>query len=158
MKSEKIKRFLLLVLVIIALIIWLRNFNTFKGKEGFFQLRTASETAKTAVSHKIESVAYIQPRFNPFVCYEPSNSSDISKIRLQKPIKQEPPKISGNYTIDGIVLEAEHAQAILRQLSGEIVLVSIDSTLAGWKVEKIDRNKIVFSWGKFRDTLKILAK
>jgi len=153
MKSNKIKKYILIVLISILIIIWVKNISVIEKQSDFYLLKTSDAKITSKADRQSIKIGYLKPQLNPFSIPKPAEPNKESK---QKPRKGEPEKISkisDRYRIDGIVTEKDNPQAILRIGEGPGIMISIGDTLDGWQVNKIESEFIIFSQEKNRDTL-----
>lgn len=156
MKSDKIKWILLAVLIIVAAAIWINNLNLFKSESEYFQVRKGSTSEKISEKTQAPDIDYKKPKLNPFVKPKPAETAIETpakgKPQPEKPVA--PPKVSDRYHLDGIVIESENPQGILKGLDGSNILITVNDTLDSWQVIKITDELIVLSHDKYRDTLR----
>jgi len=153
MYSDRIKKIALVVLVLIAIIIWIKNLNLFEKEANYYQLRESSAKVESPRKKETADVEYNKPKLNPFVLPQPRKTEEKDQ-RNQKTVKSpEIVRISEKYQIDGLVEESENPQAVLRATKGAPLLVSVGDSLEGWQVKTITGDFIIFLQGKIRDTL-----
>ena len=153
MKSDRVKKTLLVILIIVAGIIWIRNLNIFKGGGEHYEIRSSTVKSKSMDKQEISRIEYKKPRLNPFVPASRNQKTDQTTEDKKKTAPPAPPRISERYRIDGIVIESGSSQAVLTSANGPGIVLSASDTLEGWSVENISHNLVIFSQGKLKDTL-----
>jgi len=153
MKSEKAKWIILIILIVIAAVVWMRNLRIFGSKETYYQTTKAEHREVNAGSGAVSRLEYKKPRLNPFVLPPSPKVQQAVSAAPKKRQSPAPQKISTNYKIDGIVIEAENPQAVLTSGDGSNIMITLNDFIDGWLVEEIIHDRIIFSQNKFRDTL-----
>ncbi len=159
MKSDKVRWIIFGVLALVAATIWIRNLNLFSDNSEYFQVKPKSVMASKYSESNFTKIDYQKPKLNPFILPKPAEPK--KEIKQKTPVvkkqKNEPKRISGLYSIDGIVIESDNPQAILKNAKGtRSVLISMGDTLNGWQIRTIESEMIIFSQDTFRDTLLLL--
>jgi len=158
MKSNRTKKFILLALLAVLIIIWIKNLSVFENPTAYNLVKTSKVNKISKAVNQIGMIEYKEPKFNPFSIPEIAEPRKETVQNIKNNASSEIAKISGRYRIDGIVTEKDRPQAILRKGDQSCILVSIGDSLDGWRVDKILDEKIIFSYGRGRDTLHLKIK
>jgi hypothetical protein len=153
MKADKTKKITFIVLLIIAVIIWSRNFNIFKSETDFYKLKPTISEKKPAITKGMAQIEYVKPKLNPFSLPRRQEEPQKTKSKPVQEVQQAPEFVSGKYRIDGIVIEPEYSQVILMGDNNIRQIISLNDTIDGWTVKNISSDQIIFSQDKYRDTL-----
>ncbi|MEP0827189.1 MAG: hypothetical protein HRF51_01590 [bacterium] len=155
MKSEAVKRGILIVLIALAAYIWGKNLDIFDSEPEYFRLTEEKKKLSEAESVRVDSLPYRRPAVNPF--YDAAQRAEPGKPAQATPKSQKPPekRFSDIYSLEGVVSGTNRPQAILRIEAGGRILVSVDDTISGWKVLKISPTLVIAAKGKSKDTLKL---
>lgn len=151
MKSDKIKKALLVVLVAVALYIWWGNLKLFYAEPEPAEagLQVHRDGLRPDASSALE---YSPPKVNPFSRSIPRRVNDGIPT-------QNPPaaivKLSQNYRLVGAVGVGKGSQVIIANPVGGQTVLAVGDTLAAWKLVEIHDNFVVFRQARLHDTLRI---
>lgn len=153
MASQRTKRILLAVLLVILLYVWWGNLKLFFPPSPVPQEVPRSGTVSVGSDTQAHLV-YREPRINPFLR---PRTDDVSK-QSKSPVPRPGPSValvSGSYTLSGIVTKGATSQAVIRTDQDSTFILATGDSLVGWRVVEITSNRVVFSHEKLRDTLRL---
>jgi len=158
MISDRNKKIFFVILLLVAVAIWAHNLGVLSDDETFYSPQNRTIATKTAKAADHPDVPYMEPRINPFKGFgsDSPQKSAVPPLPAQHEGRSKiPQEVSSIYIFDGFVIGSPSSQAILRNASGQNIIITAGDSLTGWEVRKIGSDCIVFSSGDFRDTLRL---
>lgn len=157
MKSERAKKIILGVLVLVAVYIWWGNLHLFVGTESNEPFRNEGSKERIVNNTDGPPLKYMDPRTNPF-----RNSlaarSEVSQ-QVQKPVPNiPPPSIDPGLTLTGVLRRGSTSQVVVASKSGTTEVLTVGDSLGPWVLTGIYENYAVFRQGKTQDTLWLFNK
>lgn len=153
MNSEKLKRFILILLVVIAGYIWIRNLSHYQSGTSSLAPDMQKDTSLAHSNRKKIVIVYRPPKVNPF---KRADIQASSAVRGQPQLPKVPPipeKPSTRLTLTGLIGRPPLSQGIFQDRAGVTVIKGMGDSLGTWQLIQISSDKAIFSLGRYRDTL-----
>jgi len=153
MNSEKLKRIVLILLVLIAGYIWIRNLSFYQSGNSSLTTDMQKDTSLVRPDRKKTATAYHPPRVNPFKRADvQAASANRGQPQLPK-TSVIPEKPSTRLTLTGLIGRPPLSQGIFQDRAGATLIKGLGDSTDIWQLILISSDKAIFSSGKYRDTL-----
>lgn len=157
MKSQKTKRILLGVLLLIFAMAWWDNLKLFYGNSYTISFDSKTESRPIAKNTVLE-LEYKTPRVNPF---KVSQSQTTIAAKQQKKTRTKPVKLNKPSTMHkllGVLKDKEHSQAVINSSETGTTVMALDDSVGIWKLTTINSDHVIFKRDKNYDTLWLEAQ
>lgn len=152
MRSEKVKRSILALLVLTLGYVWRNAFDTIiPSSAGEYGLPGPGAETITHTEHP--DLLFREPRINPFKAPAAKTETTPTNVRRQTLKPSLPPRPAESYQLAGIIKQGQSSQAVIVFPGGASTIMSIGDSLSGWVLHLVNEDKIVFRHAKERDTL-----
>ena len=151
--SKRLKKVILGILTLVLIFVWWDNLKMF-APSGSHPSSAPSDTANVVTEvYADHQLGYKPPRINPF--YHQSVDQQKQRSTPKSPV-QEPavrPATPSGTALLGILRRGSASQAVIRGPDGRSTVLSLDDSLAGWKLTIVAENYVVFRHLEFQDTI-----
>ncbi len=150
------KKLALAALTVVAVYIWWGNIGAyFSAGPSDSAPSIASSSSATVPKAKTQpgQLAYLGVKINPFR----RNLQSAPQPQRPTPQRHEPPPspLSATAALTGIIARGEASQAVICINDNRTFVLTANDSLAGWELNQLSDDFVVFSQGKYRDTLRL---
>jgi len=158
MKSNRIKKIVLAILLLVAGYIWWGNLRSFRSSVVSEVSGGPAVEEMTMVSSSDRGrIAYVEPKVNPFLKKSKPDAPQPERppsSRMQRPVSRNtPPAPSTRCTLKGLVKESETPQVVVVFEDRTSAVLSVGDSLGVWQLVAIRDSLAVLRLEKAYDTL-----